>query len=414
VRWSSIAAALVSLACGSRSGLSDSPAGAGTGSGGTGAGNPGGSGGSTTCAFAVTTPTLQVPSLGELDSAPAFVDPPNDPDNVTLVFVRRPSAGSGEPTLTDVTFPAWDAWPPEPQLGPGFAFFTPSTLKNDHRVAPSLEGKFAAAAVVSGVVHFAPQVSVNAPDTGDALPLLGTKPLFVSELDDEAFVIGTLSIQRELYVQIADPTLQDPVPIATIGCADDDLVGGAVPFANGWLLAHSNGANAPAAVCEPPATANAGSARRIDIVKLERSSITKLLTNIEASGWVSELVVAAHPDGISFAWIDGQLHWARYVGKTGAMVGPVVVAEATESPSGLAMTALGARSLVTYTRSSGKAELVTKLLDASGSERASITLAPDFVGKSAIIADPAEHAALLAYESDSAGQIELTRVDCSP
>jgi hypothetical protein len=412
VRWFSIAALLLSLACGSRSALLDSTGSDGGGLGGTSGGS---NGGSTACStFAVATPTLEVPNLGEEDLAPAFVDPSNDTGNVTLVFVRRPSA-PGQPTLTHVAFPAWDAWPPQPELGPGFASLTAPTLKNEHRVAPSLQGKFAAAAVLSGVVRFAPQVSVNPPvTTGNTLPLLGTKPLFLSELDDQAFVIGTLSIQRELYVQIADPTLQDPVPIATIGCADDELVGGAVPFANGWLLAHSNGANAPAAVCEPPATANAGSATRIDIVKLEKSSITNLLTSIDASNRVRELVVAAHPDGISFAWIDGALHWARYVGKTGALVGPVVVSEATDSPSGLAMTAFGARSLVTYTRSSGKAALVTKLLDASGSEWASVALAMELVGRAAIIADPAEHAALLAYESMSPGVIEVTRLECSP
>lgn len=410
MRWILLGALFLSLACGSRSALFDSTGGAEGGSGGSGAG-----GASDCSAFAIAGPTSHVQNPGgSKDSTPAFVNPPGDTANVTLAFQRRPSTGPGEPTLTHVSFPAWGEWPPAPKLGSGFASLASEVLDAEYRVASSLDGKLAAAAMLSGVITFAPQINTSTVGTGSTLPLLGVKPLFVSELDDQAFVIGTMSIQRELYVQIADPTLQDPVPIATIGCATDDIVGGAVPFANGWLLAHSNGAHAPAAVCEPPATTNAGSATRIDIVKLERSSITQLLASIDASAFVSELVVAPHPDGIAFAWIDGAVHWARYVAKTGAVVGPIVVSPATEPNSGLSMTALGGRSLLLYTRWTGTtAVLETKLLDATGTERVAVTLTPYFLSKATIVGGPGEDAFLVAYQDDTE-LMAIDRLNCAP
>lgn len=401
MRVITLAAALVTFACGSRSALNDFA----RADGGAGSGANGGSGGVTpACGFTLR-PPVQLPNPGKQESAaPAFVRSLDNPEDVTLAFARREP-----PELTHLTFAPFGDWPPT--LGFGLVAFSNTTLKDDFRITSSLPDKFAAAAIQNDIVHFAPRISQTSPGTGFTLPLLGTKPVFLSAFEDEAFVIGTLSIQRELYVQVAEPTGLEPVPIATIGCAEDDIVGGAVPFANGWLVVHSNGQNAPAAVCEPPAPATAGPATRIDIVTLAKSSITNLLTSLDTQAPVRELAVATHPDGVAFVWLDGPLQFARYVASTGQVVGPVTLSNASDSPHDVAMSAFGTGSAVTYTRAGN--ESVVTVLDASGNATASVVMAPNLVGRAAVVADTPREVVLLAHREVGTGSMQLTRFDCS-
>jgi hypothetical protein len=79
------------------------------------------------------------------------------------------------------------------------------------------------------------------------------------------------------------------------------------------------------------------------------------------------------------------------------------------------MTALSGNSLLLYTRWTGAtAVLETKLLDASGAERATATLALPFLGKAAIVAGPVENAALVAYDDESTGLMAIDRLSCAP
>lgn len=274
----------------------------------------------------------------------------------------------------------------------------------------SLPGSFAAAAIQNGIVEFTPQVLQNSPGELVTLPLLGTKPLFLSALGDDAFVIGTLSIQRELYVQVSEPTGLDPVPISTIACADDDIVGGAIPFANGWLVVHSNGQNAPAAVCEPPSPATSGPPTRIDVVKLAKSSLATLLTSFDTLAPVAELVVAPHPDGVAFVWTDGPLRFARYVASTNQLVGPVTLADAVDSPHDIAMSDFGTGSVVVYTRG---ASSVLLLLGPNGTRTATVVLPPELVGKAAVVTDAVHEHVVLAQRAAGTQSIRLARLECS-
>jgi hypothetical protein len=399
--------ALVVSACGSRSALPGfgPDAGGADGSGNSGSGGAGAS--TATCtSLALESPTVFVNG----DAAPRFVDPPNDPARVTLAF-----ASIATTALRHVTFEPWPEWPPDLPPDTSFISFDDPEITTELEVAPFLAGSFAAAALVGDIVQFAPTLDTNASGTGPTLALLGIKPLFVSSRADAATVIGTLSIQRELYVQIVtEPSLVQPVPIGTIACADDDLVGGAVPFGDGWLVAHSNGIQAPPATCEPPAPATAGAPRRIDVVKLQKSSITTLRSSLALATPVRELDVAPYADGIAFAWIDGTssaapvLHFARYVASQNVITTPVTLTASTERPAGLTLTPFGDRWVVSY---SDDGKLVTKVLAPSGNLQAALTLSTDIVGRAVVVSNP-EGGAFLVASATTAG-IAIQKLNCS-
>jgi hypothetical protein len=358
----------------------------------------------------------------EFDSHPALTHAIADGQDVSVVFARSPvESPSAFVSLRHASFSPWQSWPPG-GLDSTYGTFAAATLSTEFRVASAGMYEFALAVAHPNIVSLAPKVAAFSENPGPTVTLSGAAtPVFLREQAEYLHLAGTLSSTNELQAHVVN-SASGFGSMTTIGCASTQVFGGAVRHEDGWLVAYSNGQNAPATgFCA--SSVGAGPPSRIDIIYLSPSLETEYRLGLVLATPVIGLSVARHPNGIYVVWreasggIVSPIRWVRYDATLAGFIGPGDVSTPTDFPLEFTATALGDRLVVAYgTDPAGNPpDIVLRVLDPSGAEVASTAFEPQFSGRLALLASPNFDSLLLAYRGGGAvTPIELTRFDCIP
>lgn len=399
--------------------------GAGTG----GLAGSAGAGGSSNClGLKLVEPILSVDSPGGFNAGdPQIVASSDSGQQVSVVFARSPAEGPLlKYDLTHATFLPWQYWPPSGLVGPTFTTFSSPDLSPDFHAGSSYIDRLSllvahAAQGGSPVVSFAPSVDPTSASTGPTVTLAGDDPVFVSRGQKGMHLVGI----RQASSLLVHRVLYDPngfgVDTTTLGCASFSGPAAAVPFADGWLIAHANAANAPPFGCSG---VDPGPPTRIDIVALGLSGAPDYWLGVDAGAPVTELSMARHPSGahVVFRTMSGgiipPIRWMR-VAQGGSLVGPGDVSGPNDLPlSGFATVSGGTNVFVAWGNdpAGNPPDLTLSVVSEAGAELARTAIEPPFFGALSVIASPVGSSAVVGWrEAGPAGTagVRLGRFDCA-
>lgn len=425
---------VLSLACGSRSGLAElgaaaGSAGSGAASGGvsSGGGGSGGvpSGGGTSgaggtvstkpCSALVIASPFLTPKQpgGALDDVLKLTPTSDDGRQFTSVWIRK----TGEALhLRHATLRPWDAWPASGELGP---VENPGVkLESSFAVAPGLGANHYALAYRSAS---GPRF-VSSVDAGGGgllapeIPVPGIGAMFVTrDLGGHAFLVGTLDVTGpgDLLRVTGIDAQGGAHELTPVGCAQGQAPrSAAVPWADHFIVVASRNGSFVTCPGQPGA-----SPTHLDVLDVPWSGPYQALVTATDGSTIIDVDAARHPAGAYAAWTTSSASptlWALSVNHvTGAVVGPVPL-ESNLTDIGVRVSAIG-EQLVSARRK--PMSIAVRVYDPTLTlvAEAEVPTGPNPM-PSAIQGSPASDGAVLAWTEQKVNEfrVHLARLDCVP
>jgi len=459
VRLSSgiVALALAITACGSRSRLLESTAGAGgagatsgsggsvsgggTSFGGTGGtssggapfggtgGGPGGVGGTSNCdGLFLAGEIIEVEHPANvLDGGPRLTASSDDGSRLTTAFIRETLSSSGFRQLVHASFSPWQSWP-QAVLGPAFTTFASSELSTEFAVTPTATDRFGllVAHVTPGapgseIVSFAPTADPLSSNVGPNLTLSSSgEPVFAAHGPAGYHFVGDSNGKMLMGHVVKYSGASFSVTDVVLSCGLDASVADAVAYPGGWLVALANEPTAPPTGC----SAAANGATRLDVVRVGFDGAVSYVTSIANDTPILRLAMAPHPSGAYVTWrvasggIVAPLRWARIEAETGSVIGPGEISQPFDYPlEWFDAALLGDQLAVVWGNdpANNPPDLTVTVVNAAGGLVTQTVIEPGFFGRLAIAASPFGDSVVVAWHqaapTGSAG-VKLARFDC--
>jgi hypothetical protein len=376
-------------------------------------------------------------AAGFSDLGPALTPSSEDGSQVTIVLVRHPLGGVTYDRIEHAPLRPWSAWPAGGIVSPTYESFTGFGLVPDYRAAlgygdhfallfasqvgPGLEPRFAdmdpnsssdLSFTWSGVVPVALPVLMARGSAG--FHLIGVR-------DGPSPGLWTIWALRAAVNSMYGVAL--PLD-ATLGCATSPIVGAAVPYGAGWLVALSNAAGASKTLgC---GDSMPGPPTRIDIVLVGGDGKISFFLGVDAGAPVSAISMAPHPSGAFVVWRADTggaavpLRWMRVDVPGAGLVGPGDVAAPALAPAGgFATATLGTNLVVAWGSdpANDPPDIVLSVLDEGGSLLAEGGIKDRFVPPLSLVAAPEGHSVVVAWHEptsvDGPTAVRLARFDCA-
>jgi hypothetical protein len=364
---------------------------------------------------------------GPMDSDfnPALATSSDDGQQLTVAFARQPVESPGPFTeIRHATLAPWSAWPAGGPLSPVHGTFAHPQLSPALAVDRAPGNRFALLVAHEFGASFAPAVEPNASNTGGTTTPPGVEPRFVSLGPSGSHLVGTLTPDGELVaseVRVTGAGIE--ITSTVIGCAAQPIEADAVPYADGWLVALSNGKNAPTAGGCPGGSAGAGPPTRVDLLWVHPGTSFDFAGGLDAGAPIQSVRAAPHADG---AWLvyrvvsGGKVAPIRVARRNVAQagfVGPGDLGTEADFPLEFDAAALGDRLVIAWGNdpAGNPADLMLSVFDESIAPIATTAFEPSFYGPLSVIGSPDAKSLVVGWATTSFGRrIQLARFDCVP
>lgn len=439
--------ALLGLACGSRSALLDPFAGGGSagtgalgGAGGigggggaaTGGGGSGAIGGGSGCfGLQLLEPVAEIERMsGWRDGPPELASSSDDGQQLTVAFVRQPSAG-GARELRHASFAPWLGWPPPLPIAPVHSTFASTELSEAFALGASSDGQIALLVAHSAgpgsFASFAPSVSANASAVGPNVTLQATEadlPVFVARGPEGHHLVATSDGKMLTGHVVQFAASGFAVNSSPLACGANAAIADAVPWEGGWLVALANEKTAPP---PPSCSAAANGPTRLDVAFVGADGSVSHVLGIEEQTPIVRIAAAPHPAGAHLVWrvasggVVAPIRWARVDVPAAAVIGPADVSGSLDLPlDDFAATSLGSGVAVVWGNdpAGNPPDLTVSVLDELGGVTAIHAMEPPFFGPLAIASAPGGQSLVVGWHEQgpapNEATVEVARLDCVP